>query len=309
MKKRFSQLLFIATVASLAFSSCSKDNDTLTDDSNNTEIRLSSGITTHLRSSLQNTQIVAGQKVGFFVIDPTASTIPYSNIELTGDGSGALNYTIPAKMYYPTNGNQVDFVAYHPYSSSITDHTVNQKFSVAADQTAQDDYLNSDMLYATETGVARTNTTIPLQFKHAFSKLIFTVKKGNGASLEGLSAIEVLNVLNSANVTLTTGALTPTGTAASVKAFNVPTGTATDTELTGAAAIVIPQSIAANTSLLTITIGGVDYTYTTPTGGHTFDAGKAYNIIITVNMAGITVSSEIVDWADGGSIEGDGSID
>lgn len=308
MKKRFLQLLFIATTATLTFSSCSKDDDTQVNNSEKTEIRLSSGITTHLRSSRQNTQIAAGQKVGFFVEDAGAPTsIIYTNTELTADGNGALNYS--PKMFYPTNGNTVNFYAYHPFGSA-SDLTTAIPFSVKADQTAATDYLNSDLLYSQKTGVARTSSAELLTFNHKLSKLTFTVKKGEGASLEGLSAIEIQNTLPETSLKLEDGTITAaSGTATTIKAFGVPTTvSSTDAEVSGMAAIVVPQTVTTDTELLKITIGGVSYIYRVP-ANLDYESGKVYNYTITVNMAGIIVTSEIVDWVNGGDIDGDGTID
>lgn len=307
MNKKFLQLLLITITAGTVFSSCSKDEEITGNGSNEiTQIQLTSSISQTLtRSTVQNTQIESGQKVGFMVTDDPYTSVLYDNIMLTADGSGNFAYASP--MYYPTNGGKVSFVAYHPYNAAITGIGTPYAFKVEADQSVRANYLNSDVLYGSTASVERTKDAVALQFKHAFSKLTFTVKKGNGATLAGLSSIEVLGLKDQADVNFALGTVLANGTATTIKAFNVPNGTASDTELTGAAAIVVPQVIASGQSLLRITIGGIPYLYA-PSASSELKKGTAYNYTITVNMAGITVTSSIVDWENGGNIDGEGEI-
>ena len=70
----------------------------------------------------------------------------------------------------------------------------------------------------------------------------------------------------------------------------------------------MPQVVASGITFLKITIGGVPYLYV-PSANLELKKGTAYNYTITVNMAGITVTSSIVNWVDGGNIDGEGQID
>ena len=307
MNKRFLQFLLIAITSGIIFSSCSKDEELTGNGSNEqTQIRLTSAINQlATRSTAQNTQIESGQEVGLMVTNNPYTNVLYDNIKLTADGIGGFTYA--SSMYYPTDGGTVDLIAYHPYSSLVTGIDDTNTFSIQADQTLKVNYLNSDVLFGSATNVSRTTNAVPIEFNHLFSKLTFTVKKGNGASLEGLSSIEILGLSNLALVDFEKKSVEVDGTATTIKAYNVPTGTASDTQLTGAAAIVVPQTVKAGQTLLKVTIGGVAYLYA-PTAALELKTGTAYNYTITVNMAGITVTSSIVDWENGGNIDGEGEI-
>lgn len=307
MNKRFLQFLLIAITTGIIFSSCSKDEElTGTESNEQTQIRLTSAINQlATRSTAQNTQIESGQEVGLVVANNPFTAVLYDNIKLTADGSGGFTY--PSTMYYPSDGAKVDLMAYHPYNESVTGIGSAYTFGIQADQTLKANYLNSDVLFGSVEHVSRTTSAVPIEFNHLFSKLTFTVKKGNGASLEGLSSIEVLGLSNEALVDFEKRSVVADGTATTINVYNVPTGTASDLQLTGAAAIVVPQTVKAGQTLLRVTIGDVVYLYA-PTAALELAMGTAYNYTITVNMAGITVTSSIVDWQNGGNIDGEGEI-
>lgn len=307
MNKKFLQFLFIAVTAGFIFSSCSKDEELTGSGSNDkTQIKLTSSINqVTTRSTAQNTQIEADQQVGLMVTNSTSDYL-YNNVQLIADGNGYFNSETP--MYYPADGDNVNLIAYHPYSPTVNSVETTHTFYVEPLQFQKASYLNSDVLYGSVESVSRTAAAVPIQFNHAFSKLTFTVKKGNGATLEGLYAIEVAGLQMGAEVNLISGVVQPVGVIGTVRAYNVPTPLATDTEVSGAAAIVVPQTTNIGTPLLRILIGQISYLYQ-PAAPLVFKPGTAYNFNITVNMGGITVTSNIVDWTNGGSIDGDGEMD
>ncbi len=307
MNKKFLQILFLTVTTGVIFSSCSKDNElTGNEDNDKTQIRLTSSINQVMtRSTAQNTQIEANQQVGLMVTNSNSDYL-YNNVQLIADGNG--NFSSETTMYYPTDGGNVNLIAYHPYNENLNSIDTTQTFYVSTEQTEKANYLNSDLLYGNTQSVSRTSAAVPIQFNHALSKLTFTVKKGNGVTLEGLSAIEVVGLQIGADVNLLSGATQPKGESGTISAFNVPTPSSTDTEVSGAAAIVIPQVASAETPLLRIHIGSISYLYQ-PSTPLVFNPGTAYNFNITVNMGSITVTSSIVDWTNGGSIDGDGEMD
>ena len=293
----------LMTFIALAFTGCSSNDDTSAPDVQ-VPIKLNSSV--HLlRSSLQNTQIVAGQEVGFYLNITNESDYEIANEKLTADGLGNFAH---ATMFYPTEGSSFVFSAYQPYSTiGLVDGNVN--FSVKVDQSDQSDYLNSDLLYVRKLGVVRTTAAVPLVFDHKLSRMTFKVIKGGGAEISSLSKIEILNVRPSVSMRITDGILSEaTGEATTINAFAVTGGALGVESLSGSAAIIIPQVIATGTKLLAITIGEVTYTYTT-TEPLSFDGGKSYDFQIKVDMAGITVTSTINDWINGGSIQGEGTIE
>ena len=308
MKKVFGLLLVTAAITSCS----SSDEHTSGPGSGNNEIRLTSKV--NFTRSAYDTQLQAGSKVGFYVTEWADASTPgnpatlpfYENVELTADGNGYFDYA--TTMFYPQSGNKVDFHAYHPKSASVPTDVTAIPFGIQPDQTKLDNYLLSDLLWAVNEGVDRTNNIVPIEFKHKLSKLEFTIKAGDGVTLDNLDKVEVLQVAPGTTLNLATGAITAaTGDPVDVSALGIA-GTAGN-ELKGGEAIIVPQAKAGATKLLQITLGNVSFAYT-PSDATTFEGGKKYSYVITVNMGGIVVKSSITDWdSSGDPTEGEGEMD
>lgn len=306
IKNLFFGLALTTTCLSSITSCSSTDEQSLSDQ---TPISLKSTLDVQTRSTLQNTQIAAGQQVGVSItIAGQTDSFLYDNEKITADGGGAFNYA--RMMYYPQTGENIDAYAYHPYDASFNNSNGSSKlFTVSDAQNQQANYLNSDVLFATTKDVQRSSNPVPLTFKHKLSKITYTIRKGGISDIAGLSSIVLANALPQIEMNLLNGDLgEASGTPTNLEAFNVKGGTVEDVELTGAAVIVPPQTFEAGNDLLKIKIGEDSFTYV-PTQAITLESGKNYNFIITISMNGIIFESTITDWEDGGTIIGEGIMD
>lgn len=255
---------------------------------------------------LQDVQLVAGRELSLFITETgDLNTALYNNVKITSDGNG--NFTHQA-MFYPMSGNNIDFFAVHPYASAASlDNELS--VTIASDQASDNNYLQSDLLYASKANVVRSKNSVLLNFAHKLSKLEFTIKKGDEAELTDLSKVSVLGVKPSTSINLTNGALgAATGAATDVVVRGVRGAAAGETELGGMDAIIVPQTIAQGVKLFEIKIGTVNYYYQT-TEALSFLEGKKYNLQLTIKQTGIEITSVITDWTDGGTIEGDGNAE
>lgn len=75
--------------------------------------------------------------------------------------------------YYEKENYKYDFSAYYPYNQSLALGDRSFVYAIAADQTADRDYINSDLLYAHTSNISNDGNIVPLNFKHAFSRLEF----------------------------------------------------------------------------------------------------------------------------------------
>ncbi len=301
----FTKTFSLLAVSALIFSCSSDDDNDYGPDGLGVPISLSSRVTFEQRA-LQDLQIAEGQSLSFFVtLTGSTDDIRYDNYRITADGDGGFTYQ--QTMYYPVNDDNVDFFAIHPYAEGAT---LNQPlaFTVMADQSTENGYIGSDLLYAYSDDVRRTTNAVAMTFTHKLSKIDITVKQGGGVDLTELENIQILNLLPSTTIAPATGTLTAaTGTNTTIMPYGMP-GTITGTEVDGITAIVVPQLFTAGETLLRITVDGVPYQYA-PTSDITFQSGFRYGFIITVNQTGIDVSSTITPWEDGGSISGEGTLD
>ena len=282
-------LLTLAAAATL-LTACNNDQET--DTTWNGEIRLSSGVTVQQTraNSAPDTQIASGQTVQVVVTKQAADDKTYAGYTqaLTADGNG--NFTGGSTMYYPESGKGVSIYAYHPASASAS-------FVTNADQSTGTNYFNSDLLYSAATDYARQSAAHPLTFKHKLSKLTYTLVAGTGTPTITGATVKWKNVCNTIGFTAATGLL---GSSATNPVAITPHATY--------GAIIVPQTVSANTALLEVTLanGGV-LTYT-PTDAQVFDTEKSYNYKITVNLSELEVTSSITPWTAVGERTGDAKM-
>jgi len=263
--------LFLATILlSFCFPSCiSEVEEFFVQDGT---IRLTSEITSTSRvtdQSLQSTWIVEGQQVGVTI---TGAASDHENVAWVVGKNGSLSNTGSAVYWGTTNAT---ITAYHPYHSSWTG--TNHTFTVSTDQSTDEGYLNSDLLWATTIASATTNP-VTLNFTHKLSKINVTlVNKGN----ENISNATI----TLCGVNVATGFNPQTGElyAVTEDIADIKASVTTDSAYT-ASAIIVPQTLAQGTNFIKITFEDKDYHYTLPED-LVFESGQAYQFTIEVNIS------------------------
>jgi hypothetical protein len=238
--------------------------------------------------------------IGVFMVDNGATNVrnAEANKKYVTAAGATGNFTPDAgnTVYYPINGDKVDFIAYYPYTSSIT-----SLGAYSVNVSNQSNLAAINLLYAKATnsgnGYNKTNATpVALSFNHQLSKLTLNIAQPisstqiTAADLTSMTVrIDGLNTEASFN--LATGTL---GAASNVKTITPFTETA------GAKyeAILLPGSFSGVSVTFTITAGsnpGV-YVWNVPNGA--FEAGKeyVYNIAFTGTSGNISVTGIINAW-------------
>lgn len=289
-------------MAAMMLASCSNDENDMIGNVDNLDsnvISLSSNINEGqiTRANLsdteaQNTQFVSGKSIMVEAYKTGTSTAYTTGNYTTGSGG-----SMTGSLYYPASGENIDICAYYP--NTVTSSTTS--FSVGATQTLAANYQSYDLMYATKLTNKAKGSTHALTFNHALSKIVVNLEAGNGVTTSDLTsyvtAVKIKNTKPTAGFSISAGAV---GTITA-------SGTAADIDITGSTktsahnGIIVPQPLAANTEFIAITYNGNTYTYKLA-AATTFEKGKVYTYTITVNAAGISVSSvSITGWASGGS--------
>ena len=283
MKK--SKLLGWAFMALASITSCSEDTDVLSQES---EIKLTSEIAPSRVTALdyQSTQIVAGQQVGVTITG--AKTDDHYNVAWSVGENGALTNTGNA-VYY--GSGDATIIAYHPYNSTWTG--TSHSFSVNTDQSIEENYRNSDLLWATAAS-SKTENAVPLTFTHKLAKINVTlVPEEDTMDLSG-ATISICNTKISTTFNPTNGTISDaSGDPQEIKAG------VTTAEAYTASAIVVPQTVNSGSQFIKIALGEKIFYYTL-SAGKELKSGYSHNYTLTVKEQKVEVKgdSEIKDWTD-----------
>ena len=288
----------IATMA--MFTACSQDEaESIVPISKNNVISLTSSMQTmRAASELQTDELSTSVKVGAFGVSGSATVTNGDNNEYTVGSTGTLSAT--NDMTWPSDASaKVSIYAYAPYQSGWSYNSANV-FSVKTDQSSNDNYLASDLLYAKATDQSQTTNAIALNFTHQLSRINVTIKKGDGASALSGAKVYITNTCTATTLNPSTGALatTPSTVADILIGTLSAEPTAAGTTLYG---ITIPQAIAASTKLVKVTTS--DKVYVAKLGSATtLEGGKSYNFTATVGTSTevtLTLGSvTLTGWGD-----------
>lgn len=296
--------LFLIAVATAVVAACSSDLDDASV-AESCPVRLcSDGLTgmTRAGQSVQLTQFAANQQVGIFLVEngsgANMTTYPQP-LTYTADGSG--NLTTTATQYWPADGNGLNIYGVYP-ATAATAFNASTNFSVQTNQTTDANYMASDLMTGVPTAgnpAARTASAVALTFTHLLTKIDINVSL---SSASGFTASD----LSSAPVTILGTKPTATFNIQGATVGVADVATATITAGTGASnsTIIVPQTIAANTGFIQVTIGGGNYIYKLPTAT-TFAPSTKYTYNLTVTKTGLTLSgTTITPWDAATAVSG-----
>ena len=178
------------------------------------------------------------------------------NVKFTFNENG--EWVSEYDIYYKDNETNVDMYGYYPYAEPTSIEVY--PFEVARDQSKGVEhgqmatYEASDFLWAKKTNVTPTSSKVILTFKHAMSSARVRFSQGSGwddAAEYAAVTKEVLvtSTIRKSTINLATGAVTPEGEAPL-------TGIVPMNDNGDFRAIVVPQTVPAGQTLLTLTIDG-----------------------------------------------------
>jgi hypothetical protein len=234
--------------------------------------------------------------IGVFMVNNGSSTVRDGAANkryatTAGDGNFAPDGTTNT-VYYPVNGDKVDFIAYYPYLSSITtlgDYSVN-----VATQTTP---AAIDLLYAKATnsgsGYDKTNTSpIALSFSHQLSKLTLNVSTtSDQITADDLVSmtVRIAGLNTQASFNLATGTLGSASSVADITPLTVTAGAKYE-------AILLPGGFSGVSVTFGITDGNSpgDYVWNIPDDA--FDAGKEYIYSVSFTNGEVSVTGTINAW-------------
>ena len=213
----------------------------------------------------------------------------YTTVSETG--SGDFSSAAPEDVIlFDKDGSQLDFIAYYPYTPTVTD------YSLPINTEDQSNLSKIDFLYSNNaTEHSKDEPEVILQFKHQLAQIVLEIT--GDADLSDLSALKLAvdGFVPTGTMSLKDGAVALEGTTA--KTLNL-TATKTDN---GAIvrAIVLPGQDMANTSFV-FELGSIKFKAWTP-GTLALESGKRVTYTIKLTSDGSVQASlegNIADWIE-----------
>ena len=290
MKTKF---LSIILCAAALFAACDTAEELADGTSDAVAVQFASGGISITRTTADGNQWVADDAIGIFMKahGETLSSGVYAdagNKKYKAQSSSATSLFSPFNgdqtIYYPMEGGRVNFVAYYPYTQSLTNYTYPVNVSDQSNPAA------IDLLYSgSTTAYDNGSVTVPLTFKHALSRLVINVAVGDGfANLSGLTAVSIKGMKTTAGFDLGTGTLGTAADAADITPYSTGGGSYS--------AILLPTTLG-TTHYVQFTVDGKSYAWQIDSDIAKLEAGKQYTYTVTISKTGLTVAPvEITDW-------------
>lgn len=254
--------------------------------------------------------------LGLFAVNYTANNTVPGVLEPTGNQVDNVKYIFdefshkwnPVKpVYYKDVNTNVDLYVYYPYFQGITDVST-YRFEVQKDQsTAATDgklsgYEASDWMWGKAAEVTPTESRIAVTLKHKLSAVQVSLNEGTGFATDEFAALEksviVTNTTRKATLNFATGAVAAVGEPQADGIVMCPQADGSFR------AIVVPQTVTANTKLFAITVNGISYNFKQG-ADVSYQAGKQMVVNININKKSLTgeyafelTSCEIIDWTE-----------
>ena len=245
-------------------------------------------IASAIRTRVTGLHFDTGDRIGLTISKGSA---PYAeNVPMTYDGTA---FTASGLSWYNDLNEKSVLTAYYPYAEGGRP----DEFTVSSDQTQGNG--PSDLLAAVKTDVTPVSAPVGMIFYHVMSQLTIVVSNSSSASVTGVS---VGGLVPTAEIDYSAPkAAAKSGVAAAeVKACEVKSGATYR-------AILVPQQAA-----LTVTVTTDDgRSHTKTLSSAQLESGRRYDmsVLVTNEEIQISLSGDIGDWEDGGSLDGSGSGD
>lgn len=291
MKRVKHTLLYLLAAGSMLLTGCSDDffgDKTEQHDSN--RIQLSGDIDQLAVTRVNDNGFCNGDVMGVYIVDYEGNKP--GTLKVNGNRGDNVRHTFDEPNYkwnsaydlfWKDKHTHIDVYGYYPFANpeSIEDYQfeVQKDQSKATENGEMGGYEASDFLWGKVSDVAPTTSVIRLPMAHRMSNARVTLIQGSGfaegewANLKKI--VLTANVARKASINLSTGEIKTAGSAEST--MTIPSRTNDEWRT-----IVVPQTVAAGTTLFSITIGGVPYKFT-KNEALTYVAGKMMNFGIKVD--------------------------
>lgn len=289
--------LFLTMLSSLLLFSCNNDDNEVKGNFDGKPVKFSTQIANQTR--VVGSTWEEGDAIGIYMTatgTPLSPTCLAINKKHATTGNGEFAFSTPSDaVYFPSDGSSVDFVAYYPHQTTITD----LKYSVNVGGNQSGKLAALDLMYSNDlVNKNKTSQDAVLGFSHQLTLLSLKLDNKSGASLDGMT-VTLTGLKTKADFSLIDGSLV-------VDASSTGNIIAhTDVTKNLSEAVLIPET-AINGAKMEFNIPGLGKTFTWDIpANQNFDAKTKYTYDVEIKSEGLLVaSSNITNWTDkpGGTI-------
>ena len=291
MKRVKHTLLYLLAAGAMLLTGCSDDffgDKTEQHDSN--RIQLSGDIDQLAVTRVNDNGFCNGDVMGVYIVDYEGNKP--GTLKVNGNRGDNVRHTFDEPNYkwnsaydlfWKDKHTHIDVYGYYPFANPESieyyQFEVQKDQSKATENGEMGGYEASDFLWGKVSDVAPTTSVIRLPMAHRMSNARVTLIQGSGfaegewANLEKI--VLTANVARKASINLSTGDIKTAG--AVENTMTIPSRTNDEWRT-----IVVPQTVAAGTTLFSITISGVPYKFT-KNEAFTYVSGKMMNFGIKVD--------------------------
>ena len=237
-------------------------------------------------TTLNKGYLESGQAVQVRVRKTGGTDNDWADYTYTAGANGEM--TAPAAPpFYPIDNTHVDIVAYCPSFAGGA-------FTVMSDQTNNDNYLASDLVFASVSNQAKSATAVPLHFEHKVAKVVVEALGNAASGVTTINSITLHKVRPSVSFNPSTGAVS----SAEGDVVNIKLVKDGDEGAAYGAAVIPAQTISGDLLTIETNLGTATYAV----DSKTFTAGKVYKMRITVTRAQVNTTTQITDWTTTGDV-------
>ncbi len=313
---KYLRYLTLAAMA-IVLASCAKEMvfEPVTEDPNLIPLNISGSID-QVATRATAAGFVNGDAVGLFAVNYTENNTIAGTLAAEGNQADNVKYVFdeanykwaPMRpVYYKDINTHADLYLYYPYESTISDvnavnFEVKKDQSAAATATELSGYEASDWMWGKATDITPSQSSVQIPLSHKLSAIKVTLNEGTGWDTDEFAAVSkgviVTNTTRKATLDYATGEVTPVGSPQLDGIVMCPQNDGTFR------AVVIPQTVDAGTSLFSITVNGISYSFT-QNNPVSYQQGKMLNVTININKKTPTgeytlelAESQIIPWTE-----------
>lgn len=298
MKK---QALLILAAAALLAGCSGEENEGMTAGDGRVALQVSSGIDVQTRA--HDASWDRDDAIGIYMLDsdtPESRNCKY--ITKDDKRQGSFTAAEGQTIYFPTNGDTREFIAYYPWREYLTESST---YNVdVTDQSIQEaiDLMGADKV----AGKSKDDPAVAFAFTHKLVKLYMNIRPDgnslNSADMEGLK-VTITKQHTKATYDVLAGGGVTVDTSGDAKEITLKTAS----DGTSAEGIVLPAEDTGGMLLTFKLKDQTNFTWAVKNApkSQSFAAGSKYLYAVTVGKTAIEVTSNVTGWTPGNGETGE----